>query len=281
MATVRCLLLILGATRLARSAVMIGEDPRGLGYERELNLLFLNSGADCLLAIDAAGKVVRDTGRIAGLNPGGGNFGPDGRYYVGCRNARSIMAFDKEFTTEGEQILAPKAVPFPRGFAFDRWGRLFLASGIGPAGEGDDTILSFSPDLEPRETFHVSDPEVSPLDLAIAPNGNIVVASEWPFGDPNAISSIREYDPIEGKLVRILWPKAVAYRKPRGLRFCPHNRLHCAARVEVVVFNFETGQCLGALINLPRLNGQALVFFPQAGPVARPSLAAIPRRNNR
>ena len=42
------------------------EDPRGLGYERELSLLFLNSGADHLLAIDAAGKVVRDTGRIAG-----------------------------------------------------------------------------------------------------------------------------------------------------------------------------------------------------------------------
>lgn len=129
------------------------EDPRGLGYERELNLLFLNSGADHLLAIDAAGKVVRDTGRIAGLNPGGGNFGPDGRYYVGLRNAHSIMAFGKELTPEGEQVLAAKAVPFPRGFAFDPWGRLFLASGIGPAGEGDDTILSFSPDLSCERLF--------------------------------------------------------------------------------------------------------------------------------
>jgi hypothetical protein len=222
------------------------DDPRGLGYERELNLLFLNSGADHLLAIDTAGKVVRDTGRIAGLNPGGGNFGPDGRYYVGLRNNRSIMAFGKELTPEGQQVLLPKAVPFPRGFAFDPKGRLFLASGIGPAGEGDDTILSFSP----------------ALDLAIAPNGNIVVASEWPFGDPNAITTIREYDPVEGNLVRILWPKVAAYRKPRGLRFGPHNRLYCAAQDEVVVFNFETGECLGALIHLPRLNGQALMFFP-------------------
>jgi hypothetical protein len=238
------------------------EDPRGLGYERELNLLFLNSGADRLLAIDAAGKVVRDTGRIAGLNPGGGNFGPDGRYYVGLRSARSIMAFGKELTPEGEQVLARKAVPFPRGFAFDLWGQLFLASGIGPAGEGDDTILSFGPDLELRETFHMCDPEVSPLDLAIAPNGNVVVASEWPFGDPNAITTIREYDPVEGNLVRILWPKVVAYKKPRGLRFGPHNRLYCAAQDEVVVFNFETGECLGDLIHLPRLNGQALMFFP-------------------
>ena len=55
------------------------EDSRGLGYERDLNLVFLNSGADRLLAIDTTGEVVRDTGRIAGLNPGGGNLGPDGR----------------------------------------------------------------------------------------------------------------------------------------------------------------------------------------------------------
>jgi len=44
--------------------------------------------------------------RIAGLNPGRGNFGPDGRYYVGLRNARSIMAFGEELTPEGEQVLA-------------------------------------------------------------------------------------------------------------------------------------------------------------------------------
>lgn len=134
---------------------------------------------------------------------------------------RNIMAFGKELTPEGEQVLARKAVPFPRGFAFDLWGQLFLASGIGPAGEGDDTILSFGPDLELRETFHMCDPEASPLDLAIAPNGNVVVASEWPFGDPNAITTIREYDPVEGNLVRILWPKVVAYKKPRGLRLRP------------------------------------------------------------
>jgi hypothetical protein len=57
-------------------------DPRGLAPEPEPGLLFLNS-ADRVLALDQAGKVVRDTGVIAGLNPGGGTFGPDGRYYVG------------------------------------------------------------------------------------------------------------------------------------------------------------------------------------------------------
>jgi hypothetical protein len=41
-----------------------------------------------------------------------------------------------------------------------------------------------------------------------------------------------------------------------------HELAYCAAQDEVVVFNFETGECLGALIHLPRLNGQALMFFP-------------------
>jgi len=50
-------------------------DPRGLAVEPKENLLFLNSGADRVLAISAQGRVVRDTGRIEGLNPGGGNFG--------------------------------------------------------------------------------------------------------------------------------------------------------------------------------------------------------------
>ena len=49
-------------------------DPRGLAAEPEQQLLFLNS-ADRVLALDCNGKVVRDTGAIAGLNPGGGIFG--------------------------------------------------------------------------------------------------------------------------------------------------------------------------------------------------------------
>ena len=66
-------------------------DPRGLAPEPEPGLLFLNSAAR-VLALDQAGKVVRDTGVIAGLNPGGGTFGPDGRYYVGLRDARTVLA---------------------------------------------------------------------------------------------------------------------------------------------------------------------------------------------
>jgi hypothetical protein len=112
-------------------------DPRGLAVDRDEGLLFLNSGTDRVLALDPNGRVVRDSGPIEGLNPGGGNFGPDGRYYVGARSARTIMAFS--------------------------------------IGLGD---------------------------------------------------------------------------------------LCCVAQDEVVAFDFISGECLGVIVRLPRLNGQALAFFP-------------------
>jgi hypothetical protein len=45
-------------------------DPRGLAVDPKGELLFLNSGADRVLAISSDGRVVRDTGRVEGLNPG-------------------------------------------------------------------------------------------------------------------------------------------------------------------------------------------------------------------
>jgi hypothetical protein len=58
-------------------------DPRGLAVHHQERLLFLNSGRHRVLALGSDGSVIRETGQIEGLNPGGGNFGPDGRYYVG------------------------------------------------------------------------------------------------------------------------------------------------------------------------------------------------------
>jgi hypothetical protein len=166
-------------------------------------VLFLNSGTNRVLALDPNGRVFRDTGPIEGLNPGGGNFGPDGRYYVGLRSARTIMAFSAGLDTPGEYVLPAGIVPFPRGFAFGRDRRLFLASGIGPNGEGDDTIVVFAANRAIQPFRLVTDPELSPLDLAIAPNGNIVVSSEHPFGSSDAVTTIREYDAFGGHLVRV------------------------------------------------------------------------------
>src|ERR1700734_3733487 len=87
-------------------------DPRGLAVDPKENLLFLNSGADRVLAISPQGQIVRDSGRIEGLNPGGGIFGPDGRYFVGLRSARTIIALSANFCK------APKPFFVPPGGAF-------------------------------------------------------------------------------------------------------------------------------------------------------------------
>src|ERR1700740_1516985 len=89
-------------------------DPRGLGVDG--SLLYLNSGSDRILTLDAKARVVRETGVIPGLNPGGGNFGPDGRYYVGLRAARTIMAFAPTLDAAGEAVLPEAGVPVPPGF---------------------------------------------------------------------------------------------------------------------------------------------------------------------
>lgn len=238
-------------------------DPRGLAVDPKENLLFLNSGADRVVAISSSGRIVRDTGPIEGLNPGGGNFGPDGRYFVGLRSERTIAALSTNLHAALEHVLPPGVVPFPRGFAFGHDGRLFLASGVGPSGQGDNTILAFSLAAAMNPSRLVVDPELSPLDLAIAPNGNIVVSSEHPFGAVDAVTSVREYDARDGHLVRVFSPNGKAeFGKPRGLRFAPNGVLYCVARDEVVGFDFATGECLGAIARLPRLNGQALVLFP-------------------
>ena len=43
-------------------------DPRGLAVDQKEGLLFLNSGADRVLALGPSGTIVRDTGPIASLN---------------------------------------------------------------------------------------------------------------------------------------------------------------------------------------------------------------------
>lgn len=154
-------------------------------------------------------------------------------------------------------------MPFPRGFGFARDGRLFLASGTGPDGEGENTIIAFAPNGTRQLSWRVSDANLSPLDLTIGPSGNIVVSSEYPFGASQAVTTIREYDPADGQLVRVLSAADVAsFRKPRGLRFGPDGNLYCVAEDEVVAFDYATGQCLGAAVRFPRLNGQAIAFFP-------------------
>jgi hypothetical protein len=238
-------------------------DPRGLAIDQKKELLFLNSGSDRVLALDRHGRVVRDTGSIQQLNPGGGTFGPDGRYCIGLRSARTIMALSATLDGAGECILPQGIVPFPRGFVFSGDGALFLSSGIGPNVEGDNTIVAFARGQKLQPSRLVSDPELSPLDLAVAPNGHIVASSEHPFGVADAVTSVREYSAANGRLIRVFSADGSSeFRRPRGLRFGPDGTLYCVARDEVIAFDFASGRCLGAVVRFPRLNGQAVALFP-------------------
>jgi DNA-binding beta-propeller fold protein YncE len=237
-------------------------DPRGLCVDSSGGLLYVNSGNDRVLALDQKGQVLKDTGPINGLDPGGGVFGPDGRYCVGSRRRRTIMAVPVLLDGPATPYLPPEVVPFPRGFAFAPDGRIFLASGMSPSHIGENTIKVFDADGHPLVPRLVEDSQLSPLDLAIAPNGNIVVSSEWPFGGRDAISSVREYDSTSGRLVRIFRPDgSILFRNPRGLRFGPDGDLYCVARDVVVSFDFETGGFSGTIVNCSHLFGQALEFF--------------------
>jgi hypothetical protein len=237
-------------------------DPRGLRVSANRQLLYVNSGDDRILALDWRGEVQLDSAHIPGLNAGGGNLGPDERYYVGLRTDRTIAAFPPALDGIGTPILKRGIVPFPRGFAFADDGALFLASGVGPDGQGANAILQFTASGMLKNDRFARDDAVSPLDLAIGPNGNVLVSSEFPFGSPEADASVREYDRKNGALVRVFSPSPdVPFRRPRGLRFGLDGHLYCVAQDGVIAFDYGSGQCLGVVVSHPRLNGQAIEFF--------------------
>jgi DNA-binding beta-propeller fold protein YncE len=247
-------------------------DPRGMSLDPSGALLYVNGSDDRVLSLDHRGQVVHDSGRIPGLEPGGGTFGPDGRYYITVRRRRTILALPAALDGEGVPLLPDGIVPFPRGFGFGPDGAVYLASGIGPGGEGDNTILVFDQKRSAREARVITDPELSPLDLTVAPNGNVVVTSEHPFGAPDAAASVREYDPATGRLLRVLTPDPrVGFRRPRGLRFGPGDQLYCVGKDHVVAFDFVTGSFVGPVVHLDRLHGQAVVVVDseEAGDATR------------
>jgi DNA-binding beta-propeller fold protein YncE len=237
-------------------------DPRGMSVSPDRQHLYVNSGNDRILTLDTKGTVVRDTGAVPGLNAGGGHLGPDGRYYVGLRSARTIAAFPPYLDGAAQSVLPAGVVPYPRGFAFGTDGKLFLASGIGPDGEGENNIVVFDQDGELHTSRFITDDAVSPLDLTIGPNGNVLVSSEFPFGKPDAVCTVREYDSSTGSLVRVFRvDRKTNFHRPRGLRFDSEGYLFCVAQDTVIAFDFADGRCLGPIVDKPKLNGQAIAFF--------------------
>jgi DNA-binding beta-propeller fold protein YncE len=240
-------------------------DPRGLHLHPDGSHLYVNNGDDRVLLLDERGALVASTAPMERLNPGGGAISPDGRYCVTARTLRTVVAFAGDLSGPGVPLVPDDVVAFPRGFAFSSDGGLFLAAGAtGSSGVAPGVIFAISPAPGRQRTRLVEDADLSPLDLTLAPNGNIVTSSEFPFGSEGAVTSVREYDARTGKLVHVFRPDgSVRFRRPRGLRFAPDGRLLCVSRDEVVAFDLESGTMLGAVVRFDQLHGQALEFFPR------------------
>jgi hypothetical protein len=236
-------------------------DPRGMSLSPGGDLVYVTSGDDRILALGRNGDVLLDSGRRDGLDGGGGTFAPDGRYCLTLRRRGTILALTPQLDADGELLVPDRAVPFPRGFGFGGESQIYLSSGIGPTGEGDNTVAIFDRSGRLSNPQLVTDPELSPLDLAIAPNGHLVISSEFPFGSAAAAPTIREYDPSTGRLVRLTTNPAVNFARPRGLRFSPEGELYCVGRDHVVAFDFPTGTFLGVIAEAQRLNGQAVLLI--------------------
>jgi hypothetical protein len=52
------------------------------------------------------------------------------------------------------------------------------------------------------------------------------------------------------------------HQRQRGQRQRPDGRLYCVGEDHVVAFDFSAGSFAGPVVDLARLNGQALVLVP-------------------
>ena len=146
-------------------------DPRGIRLAPDRSFVLVNNGDDRILKFEAgSGKFLGSLSFRPGLNPGGGKFGWDGRYYVGSRSEKSIVAFDVAGEREPSIFVSGSFVKFPRGLAASASGAMYVASGTHPTtGEGQNTILRFDRNGRLDESFKVNDPGLSPLDIEVSP----------------------------------------------------------------------------------------------------------------
>ena len=210
----------------------------------------MTTGCSHLIGV---GKLLSTRDGSTDLDPGGATFGPDGRYYVGLRRRRTILALPPVSTAEEKRFFLTGSFPFLGASASDptvisiwpqAWVPPVRARTRSPCSTIEESL---------RTPRLVDDPELSPLDLVLAPNGNVVVSSEWPFGTRHATCSVREYDHSTGALARVFAPDpAIGFARPRGLRFGPDGRLYCVGQDHVIAFDFSTGTYLGVVVRLAK-----------------------------
>ncbi len=246
-------------------------DPRGIRLSPGGEFIAVNNGNDRILKLDVKTGVLIDAlPPFEKLNPGGGKFARDGCYYVGSRTLKSVVAFDLSGKREPSAFALPDSVAFPRGIAISPGNDLYVASGTNPAtGESRNTILHFDPWGRPEDSFHVDDEELSPLDLEIGPNGNVFVASEFPFGHPGAITTVREYGYRAGRLLRVFDAGVDALgrrvtRMPRGITFGPDGELYSSGADNVVRYHVADARFDRVVLASPDILIQSIIFIAKA-----------------
>ncbi len=249
------------------------KDPRGIRLSPDGRYVVVNNGDNRILKFDATtGLLIDALPPVEGLNPGGGKFGPDGRYYAGSRTLKSVIAFDLSRKHDPSTFLPASLVGFPRGIAIAATGETYVASGTDPAtGEGRNTILRVDPWGRLEDSFRVEDRELSPLDLEIGPNGNVFAASEFPFGEPRALTTVREYDGKLGRSLRV-FDAAVdrsgerVSRMPRGITFGPDGELYSAGADNVVRYRLADARFDRIVVESRDIRIQSIIFVPKADP---------------
>lgn len=245
-------------------------DPRGIRLSPDGAYVVVNNGDDRILKLDAkTGVLVKGLPRLPGLNPGGGKFDWDGRYYVGSRTLKRVIAFDLSGERDPSTWAPESLVAFPRGIAVSGARNIYVASGTNPAtGEGRNTILRFDPMGRLDDSFHVEDDELSPLDIEIGPNGNVFASSEFPFGHPGARTTVREYDHRAGRLLRVFDAGLDASnqrftRMPRGITFGPDGELYAAGADNVVRYSVADARFDRVVLESPDILIQSIIFIPK------------------
>jgi hypothetical protein len=243
------------------------KDPRGVRRRTEDPYFVVNepSAAAWLLRFD--GTALARIDLPAGLDPGGGAFGPDGMYYVGSRSQRSIEQIDLAARRYCGRAITLEEILFPRGFAVLDDGGLVVASGTHPLlGGGRRALFLYDRNGRVENDAFVDDPLLDPLDLALH-DGYLYVTSEFPFGHDDAVVSLRRYDAKSGAPAGT-WsaedtPTFGRMRKPRGITFTADGTLLICAQNCVLAVDVTKFGSAWLVAEDRRLAGQSLALGPE------------------
>lgn len=236
-------------------------DPRGVRRRRDDRLLCVNAPQGVWL-LELDGTPIARVDLPAGLEPGGGAFGHRDAYFIGSRSKRAIYHVDLRTRQFLGRALALEEIAFPRGFGVLDDGGFIVASGTHPVTrEGRRALFRYDTAGRRERDVFVDDPQLDPLDLVIR-DGYVYVTSEFPFGNDNAIVSLRRYNARNGADAGV-WsagntPAFGTIHKPRGIAFADDGTAFICAQNGVLAVDVTRFGAASLVAQDDRLAGQSL-----------------------